>query len=73
MIGLAQKAVSNLSKEQRSVSNTTLGISASAYEAVLKRIEQLRLEILQIAAADPAADQVFQLNVNLFPLTKRNT
>ena len=73
MIELAQKAVSNLSKEQRSVSNTTLGISASAYEAVLKRIEQLRLEILQIAAAAPAADQVFQLNVNLFPLTKRNT
>jgi hypothetical protein, TIGR02147 len=73
MIDLARSAVSNLSKEQRSVSNTTLGLSASAYAAVLKRIEQLRLEILEIAGADRTADQVFQLNVNLFPLTKRNT
>jgi uncharacterized protein (TIGR02147 family) len=72
MIDLAQKAVSNLSQGQRSVSNTTVGISASAYETVLKRIEQLRLEILEIAAADRTADQVFQLNVNLFPLTKGN-
>ena len=71
MIDLARKAASNLPKEERSVSNTTLGISAAAYESVLKRIEQLRLEILEIAAADPAADRVFQLNVNLFPLTKR--
>jgi uncharacterized protein (TIGR02147 family) len=72
MIELARKAVSNLSKEERSVSNTTLGVSAEAYAAVLKRIEQLRLEILEIAASDHTADQVFQLNVNLFPLTKRN-
>ena len=71
MIDLARKAASNLPKEERSVSNTTLGISAAAYAAVQKRIEQLRLEILEIAAADPSADRVFQLNVNLFPLTKR--
>jgi uncharacterized protein (TIGR02147 family) len=73
MIELAQKAVSNLTKEERSVSNTTLGVSAAAYAEVLKRIEQLRLEVLEIAAADRTADQVFQLNVNLFPLTKRNS
>jgi hypothetical protein len=30
------------------------------------------LEVLEIAAADRSADQVFQLNVNLFPLTKRS-
>jgi uncharacterized protein (TIGR02147 family) len=73
MIDFARKAASNLPREERSVSNTTLGISAAAYAAALKRIEQLRMEILEIAAADPAADRVFQLNVNLFPLTKRNT
>jgi uncharacterized protein (TIGR02147 family) len=71
MIEFAQKAVSNLSKDERSVSNTTLGISSAAYAAIIKRIEQMRLEILEIAAADQSADQVFQLNVNLFPLTKR--
>jgi len=72
MVDLAHKAISNLSKDERSVSNTTLGVSAGAYEAIVKRIEQMRLEVLEIAAADRFADQVFQLNVNLFPLTKRS-
>jgi uncharacterized protein (TIGR02147 family) len=72
MIGLAQHAIAFMSKEERSVANTTMSLSAKSYEIALKRIERLRMELLDLAAADASADRVYQLNINLFPMTKRN-
>jgi uncharacterized protein (TIGR02147 family) len=72
MIDLAKKAVSTLSKDERSVTNTALCVSKNTYAIALKRTEQLRMELLELAASDPNADQVFLLNINLFPLTKRD-
>lgn len=70
MAELARNALFHLPKERRSVANTTLSLSRKGYEAALKRIEALRFELLELAASESGARDVFQLNVNLFPLTQ---
>jgi uncharacterized protein (TIGR02147 family) len=70
MAELARNAVFHLPKDQRSVANTTLTLSRKGYETALKRIEALRFELLELAASESGTRDVFQLNVNLFPLTR---
>jgi uncharacterized protein (TIGR02147 family) len=72
MIDLARTAVATGSARERNVSNTTLSLSAGSYAAAVNRIEQLRFELLELAGSDQKADQVFQLNINLFPMTKKD-
>lgn len=70
MAGLARQAVFQMPKESRSVSNTTLSLSREGYATALKRIEALRMELLEFASQDTGAQDVHQLSVTLFPLTR---
>jgi uncharacterized protein (TIGR02147 family) len=70
MLEMAAKAIVELPRETRSITNTTLSFSESSYQVALKRIENLRFELLSLAASDKEADRVCQLNINLFPLVK---
>jgi uncharacterized protein (TIGR02147 family) len=70
MAELARQAIFTLPIERRSVSNTTLSFSAEAYARALKHIEAMRAELLALAAHDAHPENLYQLNVNLFPLTK---
>ncbi len=72
MIGLAAKSVANFPNDIRHVTNTTLSISKEGYEKALKRIETMRYELLELAASDNKADQIYQLNINLFPMIKKD-
>ncbi len=71
MVELAEKAVAELQIDERNVTNTTLTFSKRSYNDALKRIENLRYELLELASSDEEADQVFQVNINVFPMTKR--
>ena len=71
MAELARQAIFNLPPERRSVTNTTLSLTAAGYARALKRIEALRKELLELAAKDSAPAGLYQLNVNLFPLTRQ--
>ncbi len=66
---LALKSLEELPKNQRNVTGLTLGISKQVYERICKEIDAFRLRLLQIAEADEAADSVYQLNFQLFPLS----
>jgi uncharacterized protein (TIGR02147 family) len=70
MIGFAAESISNQPKAVRNTSNTTLSLSEKSYDIAIKRIEQLRLELLEIAQSDEKTDRIYQLNINLFPLTE---
>jgi len=70
MVHFAEESLSERHKTERNTSNTTLSLSEKGYEMAIKRIEQMRLELLEIAKADSHANRVYQVNVNLFPLTK---
>lgn len=69
MAELGRQAIFNLPAERRSVANTTLSLSAAGYARAVERIEALRAELLDMAARDGGASGLYQLHVNLFPLT----
>ncbi len=50
-------------------SSTTFRISERTFELFKQKNRQHREELLQIATGDEMADQVYQLNINLFPLS----
>ncbi len=71
MIDIAKTAIAELPSTERSVTNTTLSMSKETYDKALKRIESLRYELLEMASADEKqVDQLFQLNINVFPLVR---
>ena len=67
MVELAGRAVTIFPPEKRNTSNTTLSLSQKSYEIAVERIKALRYELLELAASDEEVDNVYQLNINLFP------
>lgn len=52
------------------ISSVTLAISQKNYAKLKTRIQKFRKELLAIAEADTSPDVVYQLNLQLFPLSK---
>jgi uncharacterized protein (TIGR02147 family) len=70
---VACKALNELPREQRNFSGVTLGISASAYVKVCKKIEDFRNDLLDLASndTDDANEQgVYHLNLQLFSVSQ---
>ncbi len=65
------EASENMSREERHISYTTIGVSEKTYEEIERYINLVRANILDMAARDGAADKVHQLVFELFPLSKR--
>ena len=60
----------DLPAEQRNFSGVTMGVSRESYERIVKVLDECRRQIIAIAADDKDIDQVYRLNLQLFPLTK---
>lgn len=60
----------DLPVEQRNFSGVTMGVSRESYERIVKVLDECRRQIIDIAADDKNIDQVYRLNLQLFPLTK---
>lgn len=70
MIQLALESVDAVSSEERDLSSLTLPLSRSSYLKVCKMISDLRLQINALYSHDPKAQQVYQINLQVFPLSK---
>ena len=70
MIRLADEALERHPKEQRDISSVTMSIEASDLGEVRARIAALRQYIMNLASLSGNPDSVFQLNVQLFPLSR---
>lgn len=70
MIRLADEALVRHPKEQRDISSVTLSIEAADLGEVRARIAALRQSIMNLASLSANPDSVFQLNVQLFPLSR---
>jgi hypothetical protein len=68
---LAQSALYRLPREDRDISTLTLSCNARDLARIRERIRQMRAEITGIACESENADQVFQLNTQFFPITKK--
>lgn len=71
MIRLGAEALERFPKGDRDISSLTLGISPDMLEEVRTLTEDFRRTLAKLSNQCPATDRVYQLNVQLFPLTAR--
>lgn len=67
---LAKKAIHDLPRDQRNATGLTLGISRKAYERICEETLEFQKKIMAIADSDENADQVYQYNFHLFPISE---
>ena len=71
MSELAVQSIAKDSVEERNFSGITMGINKSVYERITKEIDVFRKKIIDIANECRDIDQVYQMNLQVFPLTDK--
>jgi len=71
MLERAAGALDDVAREERDISSITLCVERNGFAAFKKRIQQLRRELLDEFDAGASGVQVVQLNLQLFPVSKR--
>ena len=61
----------DLPLSERDMTGLTMGITRRAYEQMKKEIADFRRRIVAIATEDDGAEQVYRLNLQLFPLSEK--
>jgi uncharacterized protein (TIGR02147 family) len=69
-IALAGEAIKRFAADDRDISTLTVNLSAKGLGIVKEKISSLRKEILEVENMDGDCDRVFQVNFQIFPLTK---
>jgi len=69
---IALDAIEGVPQDERHFSGLTLGITRNAYEEIVQKIAEFRKELIAIATREPATDEVYRLNVQFFPMTKKS-
>lgn len=67
---LGVQALDRFQKEERHVSSMTLSLSAPGFQKALAELEAMRKRLVRLMEEDATPDKVFQLNLQLFPLSK---
>ena len=70
MSKLATPAV-DLPVDERHFSGVTMGLSRRSYERIASLIDEFRRQVIAVAAEDRDIDQVYRLNLQLFPLSMK--
>lgn len=70
MLEQAKKALSRYSAREREFHALTVRLSPEAYEVVRRKISELKAEILELSDASPSAEQVLQVQLQIFPVAK---
>ncbi|HEX2949754.1 MAG TPA: TIGR02147 family protein [Armatimonadota bacterium] len=70
LITMAADAVERFGPESRNISAATLALSKASFTALSAELDALRRKALALYADEPGADVVYQLNFQLFPLSK---
>jgi uncharacterized protein (TIGR02147 family) len=71
MLELALEAFERARPEERLMSSTTFGISEETFGLFKKKIRDLKSELLELARLDQKPTRAYQLNLNLFPLSRK--
>jgi uncharacterized protein (TIGR02147 family) len=69
-IALAGEAIERFMPEDRDISTLTVNLSAKGIGMVKEKIQALRKEILEVENMDAERDRVFQVNFQIFPMSK---
>jgi uncharacterized protein (TIGR02147 family) len=70
MMSLASKAMLEIDKDMRDITAATFSISETKIPEIKKAIAKFRQDMIAATLDEKDTDQVFQLNIQFFPLTK---
>lgn len=65
----ALDAIEGVPQAERHFSGVTLGVTHEAYNEIVQEIAECRKRVIAIATRDSAVDEVYRLNMQLFPMT----
>jgi uncharacterized protein (TIGR02147 family) len=71
MIRMAAESLERIPKEDRDISTLTFSTTKACLTAIQDRLTQARREIMEMIAAEEGVDGVYQMNLQVFPLTRR--
>ncbi len=71
MLKLAAESIDRFSSAERDITGLTISISQKKISRIKELIAGLRKELLTMACQDETADQVVQINFQVFPLSKQ--
>ncbi|MGB7566926.1 MAG: TIGR02147 family protein [Chitinivibrionales bacterium] len=67
---LAQEAMDRFDRNRRYIGTQTVGVSAETFNAIRELIIETKNKIAELANSDRAADRVYQINFQAFPLSE---
>ena len=70
-LDLARRALENVPAENRDVSGVTMSLSRKGFEKIREEAALFRKKVMAIAEQDRNEEGAYQLNIQLFPLSKR--
>ncbi len=73
LLDLSKSVMDELSLEYRDVSALTLGVSRERLPELRTKVREFRREILKLVSGENEPEEVVQLNIQLFPVTKINS
>lgn len=59
--------------DERNFSELLIGVTKKAYGQILEEMADFRRKIISIVTQDEGIERIYSLNLQLFPLTKKNT
>jgi len=69
MLRKAETALENISPDERNIFGVTIGVSKECYDVLVVEMSAFRERILSIVNRDTNSSRVYQINVQLFPLS----
>ena len=71
MIDLAREAIDKIDPAERDISGVTVGVNADALKRITDVVNDCRKQAVAIAGECDKIDQVYRLNLQLFPLSEK--
>ena len=69
MLELATESIERFEPQDRSISGLTFTVNRKCYERIAQEVDAFRKKIIDIASDAEDADQIYRLNLQLFPMT----
>ncbi len=69
---LAARAIDHLPRDQRNITGMTLGMSRQAYKRICQAAAHFRARIVDIVDQDSSPENVYQMNIHIFPMARPN-
>lgn len=71
MLDMAKESLVRFPAQERDISAMTVSVDEATFEKLKTLIHEFQMKVLDIADSSPAADRVCQVNVQIFPFSKK--